>query len=292
MSEPLKVGLVGAGPWANMVHAPVIANHPETQLVGVWARRAEAAAETAGRNNAQAFGSFDELLEQVDAVAFCVPPNVQAELAITAAKAGKTLLLEKPIALELDAAERLVAAVDEAGVGTVVLLSMRYAQPVKDFLASVGSIGRPLGGRVAWVSGALKPESPFATPWRLERGALLDLGPHAIDIIDAALGAVVGVKAGGDLQGWISLILEHESGATSNVGLCATAGIASRSGIEVFGEDGELELDLRSAADATSMMNVPAALAAVARGEKTDAPDIHRGLHLQRIINNAEGQLR
>ena len=192
----------------------------------------------------------------------------------------------------LDAAERLVAAVDEAGVGTVVLLSMRYADAVKEFLGGIGAIGRPLGGRVAWVSGALKPESPFATPWRLERGALLDLGPHAIDLIDAALGPVVSVTARGDLNGMVSLILEHDTGATSTASLCATAAIESKSGIEVYGEDGELVLDLRAAADATSMMNVPAALAARARGQASDAPDIHRGLHLQRIISDAEAQLR
>jgi hypothetical protein len=40
------------------------------------------------------------------------------------------------------------------------------------------------------------------------------------------------------------------------------------------------------------MMNVPAALAARARGQASDAPDIHRGLHLQRIISDAEAQLR
>jgi predicted dehydrogenase len=291
VAEKVKVGLVGAGPWANMVHAPILANSPDTELVGVWARRREAAEKLAGKHGATAFADYHAMLQRCDAVAFCVPPNVQAEMALDAAKAGKTLLLEKPIALDLAAAERLVDAVDAAGVRTVVLLSLRYAEPVTQFLADAKTIGRPLGGRIAWVSGALKDGSPFATPWRLERGPLPDLGPHALDLIDAALGPITHVTAAGDPLGWVSLLCRHDNGATSTVDLCATAG-ASVTTIEVYGESGSATKDCSSAADATSMMRVAAALAAAHRGEQTDAPDIHRGLHLQRLLEHAEAQLR
>jgi predicted dehydrogenase len=291
VDEKVKVGLVGAGPWAHMVHAPILANHPETELVGVWARRAEAAEELANKHKATTFADYAAMLDRCDAVAFCVPPNVQAEMAVVAAREGKTLLLEKPIALDLAAAEHLAAAVDAAGVRTVLLLSMRYAETVRSFFEQAKTIGKPLGGRVAWVSGALKHGSPFATPWRLERGPLPDLGPHALDLIDGALGPITQVKASGDPLGWVSLLCEHANGATSTVDLCATAGAASVSSVEVYGEEGSATLDASRAADATSMMRVPAALAAAHRGEATDAPDVHRGLHLQRLLHQAESQL-
>ncbi|MEY2474442.1 MAG: hypothetical protein QOK28_3771 [Actinomycetota bacterium] len=275
-----------------MVHAPILANSPETELVGIWARRPEAAEKLAAKHGSLAVASYEELLDRCEAIAFCVPPDVQAELAVQAAKAGKTLLFEKPIALDLGAAQRLVDAVDAAGVRTVLLLSLRYAEPVAAFLEQAKTIGRPLGGRVAWVSGALRQGSPFATPWRLERGPLPDLGPHAIDLVDAALGPVVAVKASGDRLGWVSLLLTHDTGATSTVDLCANAGAGSVTSVEVYGYAGAATLDASNAADATSMMRVPAALAAAARGEETTAPDIHRGLHLQGIIDAAEGQLR
>jgi predicted dehydrogenase len=291
VAEKVKVGVVGAGPWAIMVHAPILAGHPETELVGVWARRPEAAEKLAGKHGAKPFTDYAALLDACEAVAFCVPPNVQAEMAVTAAKAGKTLLLEKPIALDLAAAQRLVDAVDAAGVRTVVLLSLRYADPVRAFLAEAANIGKPLGGRVGWVSGAFKTGSPFATPWRLENGPLPDLGPHALDLIDAALGPIGEVKASGDPLGWVSLLCTHENGATSTVDLCASAG-GMMSSIEVFGDAGAAKLDASTAADATSMMNVPTALAAAHRGEVTDAPDVHRGLHLQRTLESAASQLR
>src|SRR4051812_37315825 len=104
-----------------MVHAPILTNSPETELVGVWARRPDAARELAQKHDSQAHDDYQSLLDACDAVAFCVPPNVQADMAVEAAKAGKTLLLEKPIALDLRAAEHLVDAIDAAGVRTVLL---------------------------------------------------------------------------------------------------------------------------------------------------------------------------
>lgn len=97
---PVKVGLVGAGPWARAVHARVLAAGPETRLTSVWARRAEAARETAEPHGAAAVTRFEELLDGCEAVAFAVPPAVQAELAPLAAKAGKALLLEKPLGVD------------------------------------------------------------------------------------------------------------------------------------------------------------------------------------------------
>src|SRR5690348_7189167 len=102
--EPVEVGLVGAGPWAATMHGPVLAAGPQTRLSAVWARRPDAAAELAARLGTHAAGSFEELLDRCEAVAFAVPPDVQSTLAPRAARAGKALLLEKPLALDLSAA--------------------------------------------------------------------------------------------------------------------------------------------------------------------------------------------
>jgi predicted dehydrogenase len=83
-----KVGLVGAGPWAAMFHAPMISGSPDATLAAVWARRPEAAAEIAQEYGASVAETFDDLLAGCDAVAFAVPPDVQADLAPRAAAAG------------------------------------------------------------------------------------------------------------------------------------------------------------------------------------------------------------
>ena len=289
MSE-LQVGLVGAGPWARMVHAPMLAHHPGTRLAGVWARRPEAAAEVAEANGSRACASVDELLDGCDAVAFAVPPDVQAELAVKAARAGKTLLLEKPVALSLDAARGLADAVDEAGVGSQVLLTWRYAAAVRQFLADVASAsagpGPPVGGRGHFLGGG-SLAGPFATPWRLEHGPLLDLGPHIIDLLDAALGRVVGVRAHGDPRRWVGLLLEHESGAVSEASLTAhTPIVPHRSGVEVYTEAGAVEVDTAAAVGPEAVTTVVDELLLTAAG--TPHPlDVHRGLHLQQVIHDA-----
>lgn len=88
--SPVRTGLVGAGPWARAAHAPILTGGPETDLVGVWARRPEAAEELAAEYGCPSFTDYDALLDSCDAIAFAVPPEVQGELALRAALAENT----------------------------------------------------------------------------------------------------------------------------------------------------------------------------------------------------------
>ncbi|MEU7891863.1 Gfo/Idh/MocA family oxidoreductase [Nonomuraea sp. NPDC049152] len=281
--EPLAVGLVGAGPWAEMAHAPMLARGPHTRLAGVWARRPEAAA----RLGAPVYERIEELFDAVEAVAFCVPPAVQAELGVLAAKAGKALLLEKPLAADLDGARRLADAVAEAGVPSQMLLTMRYSPQARDFLARCAEVGA-FGGHAAAISNTLPQGGPFATPWRLERGALLDVGPHVIDLLDAALGKVVGVRAHGDPLRWTGLLLDHEGGAVSEVSLSMAAPESSPTRVEVYGAAGIVRLP---AIEDDPLDVVAEEFAATVRRGGGHPLDAARGLHLQEIIAEAEAQL-
>jgi predicted dehydrogenase len=273
-----------------MVHAPVIAAGPETRLAGVWARREDAASALAARFGVPTFATPEALFEACDAVAFAVPPAVQAELAVRAAKAGKAVLLEKPIAGDLDSARHLVDAIQTAGVVSMVVLSWRYAEAVRTFLAQAGTLA-PIGGRGAFISGGLLG-GPFATPWRLERGPLVDLGPHVIDLLDAALGRVTRVRAHGDLHGWVGLQLEHESGAVSDASLCATALAETHvAGVEVYGPRGSAAVDCGAAVGVASFATLRAEFAAAVASGTAHPLDARRGLHLQALIADAEAQL-
>ncbi|WP_042364120.1 Gfo/Idh/MocA family protein [Streptacidiphilus neutrinimicus] len=288
MSDRLTVGLVGAGPWAGMAHAPALAAGPATELAGVWARRTEAAAELGGRFGAPAFARLEELFDACEAVAFCVPPDVQAELALRAVRAGKAVLLEKPLAMELEGARRLADAVAEAGVVSQMVLTARYTAATREFLTRAQAV-RPLGG-VGVFTGSLQ-DGPFATPWRLERGALLDLGPHLVDLLDAALGRVVAVRAQGDPLGWVALTLEHESGALSQAGMTAFAGgslPAPR--VEVFGADGHARLAWPEALE-EPFTRMVAEFAQAVRTGAGHPLDARHGLRLQELLAQAEAQL-
>ena len=285
----VRVGVVGAGPWASMVHAPVFAAGPETELSGVWARRPEAAAKLVERHGGVVFDDVDALFEASDAVAFAVPPDVQAALAVRAAAAGRALVLEKPIALSLADAERLAEAA--AAVPSLVVLSWRYAASVRAFLQQTAA-ATPLGGRGIFASGAALG-GPFATPWRLEQGPLYDLGPHVLDLLDAAMGPIVDVRATGDPLGWITLACAHESGATSSASLTMSTAIQPhRAGVEVYTADRVLELDCTAAVGVEAFATLRAELAGlVASGATHPTLGVERGLHLQRLIDAAARQL-
>ncbi|MEV4009931.1 Gfo/Idh/MocA family oxidoreductase [Nonomuraea angiospora] len=282
--EPVAVGLVGAGPWARMAHAPMLAKGPHTRLAGVWARRPEAAAQL----GAPVYERIEELFDVCEAVAFCVPPAVQAELAVRAARAGKALLLEKPLADTLDGARRLAGAVAEAGVASQLVLTLRYAIQTRTFLTRCAEI-QPFGGHAANISGTLLGDHPFATPWRLERGALLDVGPHVIDLLGAALGPVTGVRAHGNPLGWIGLLLEHEGGAVSETSLCMTAvGEPPPPTFAVYGRTGSAVLPHF---DDDPLDTIAEEFAATVRNGGGHPLDAAHGLRLQEIIAEAESQL-
>lgn len=286
----IDVGLVGAGPWAHLVHGPMLAAGPETRLAAVWSRRIDAATALAAQLGGVAVERFEELLDACDAVAFSVPPAVQAELAAVAATRGKAVLLEKPIAEDLDGAEHLADAIARAGVVSQLVLTWRYTAGVRAFLQRARAL-RPFGGRGSFVSGGLL-SGPFATPWRLQHGALLDLGPHVIDLLDAALGEVVGVRAHGASLGWTGLLLEHESGAVSEASLCGTAGIEPHAAsVSVFSNGGSAEVDCVAATGAETFATLRAEFAAAVAAGEPHALDVHRGLHLQRVIAAAQAEL-
>jgi predicted dehydrogenase len=290
VTEPLAIGLIGAGPWARMVTGPMLAAGPQTRLSGVWSRTAAHAQELGAELHVRAFDDLGALFDSCAAVAIAVTPAAQPDLAIRAARAGKTLLLEKPLGEDVDKARRIVDAVGETGVGTLVMLTYRFDPGLPAFLAEAARVD-PIGGRACFISGAFLG-GPFAHGWRLERGAVLDIGPHVLDMIEAAMGAIVAVQAVGDPFGWVSVSCTHASGATSSVSMCCNAATATgRTEIEVYSPRGVALFDGRAVDRAGRADRIRTELVAVAGGAHHPA-DAAQALHLQQLIAEIEAQLR
>jgi len=249
----------------------------------------QAAAELAQQYDAVPTSDLDELFAQVDALAFAVPPSVQADLATRAAQAGKHLILEKPIAANLPDAQRFADAVASAGVASLVMLTLRFAQQTRDWLAGITATDGWRGGDVRWLSGALLGGNYATSRWRQDpaSGALADIGPHAFDLLDAALGPITDVLAAhrGPDDLW-QVLLEHEGGITS------TATLSLRMPVQptvveysVYGDHGFRTLGRGGApADSyTALLDDFAAM--VACGTTTHPCDVRRGVHLARVVD-------
>jgi predicted dehydrogenase len=215
LARPLRFGLVGTGYWARAAHARALADTPGIELAAVWGRNQDAAATLAASFGAAVHADFDAFLADIDAVAFSVPPEVQSELAVRAANAGKHLLLEKPLALSAEASGALVAAAESAGVASVVFFTSRFQPDARAWLDEVTSAGGWAGGQAAWLASVYAESSPFNTPWRREKGALWDLGPHVVSVLWAILGPVEAVTADTGRGDLTHLVLHHRGGATS-----------------------------------------------------------------------------
>ncbi|MGY1917104.1 Gfo/Idh/MocA family protein [Blastococcus sp. SYSU DS0973] len=263
----MRFGVLGTGHWARAVHATALAEHPSAELVGVWGRDLAKAKALGAEFEVPGYHDVDALLAGVDAAAIALPPDVQAPLAVRAAEAGKHLLLEKPIALDVAGADRVVDAVRGSGVASVVFFTFRFQAATSTWLTQAART-RLAGGSGSWLSSLAG--SPFATsPWRQEHGALWDIGPHALSLLVPALGPVVAVQAGAGLRDTVHLVLTHDSGAASTVTLSHTVAPMS-TGIEfyVHGDAGRLVVlpDVDAPVDAFQVAVDELGAAAVAGG--------------------------
>jgi predicted dehydrogenase len=169
------------------------------------------------------------------------------------------------------------------------MLTNRFDPRLDDFVAEAARIG-PVGGRGCFISGAFLG-GPFARGWRLERGAVLDIGPHLLDLLEAGLGEIVGVQATGDPLGWVSVNCSHASGATSSASMCCAAATGGRTEIEVYSAAGVAAYDARAVDHEARADRIRSDLVAVAGGADHPA-NVARTLHLQQLIADIETQLR
>lgn len=290
----MRFGLIGTGPWAERVHGPALARAEGIELVGVWGRSAERAGALADTLGVDPYDDVDALVADVDAVAFAVPPAVQADLAPRVAAAGRHLLLEKPVALDPGRARAVGDAVAAAGVASVVFFTDRFVPSARAWFDEVRGLGGWRGGWLRWFSALQDEANPFgASPWRHEQGALWDIGPHAISTLTAALGPIRAVRAVGGDADLVVLTFTHESGATSTATLSAFAPLAA-CGFEasVWGEHGLLPMPPRPEGAVVEPFRTAARELVEAAGSGTAHPiDVAFGVHVVELLADAAHQL-
>ena len=209
--KQLGIGMIGYG-GIGRVHAlayraiPFHYGLPSeiVNMVGVATSREETAV-TAAREIGCDYWTADyhELLARpdIDLVDICVPNYKHEEIVVAAAEAGKHIYCEKPLAMDVAEGQRMVAAVERAGVHSQMTFNFRFFPALirAKQLVEEGFLGRVFSFRGRYYrSSYINPEKPLS--WRLRKdvsggGALFDLGSHILDIIYYLLGEVDSVQA-------------------------------------------------------------------------------------------------
>ncbi len=186
--ETLGVAVVGTG-WVAGEHIRAYQANPHTEVRAIVSRnrdRGHAKAEEYGLQNCRGY-DLDEMLEApgINIVSICTPHHLHAEQGVACAQAGKHLLLEKPVALNLEELRRLQAAVAAAKVRTLVSFVLRWNplfQTIRSLLAE-GVVGKLFYGEVDYFH-AIGPQYS-GYEWNIKKevggSSLLTAGCHAVD---------------------------------------------------------------------------------------------------------------
>lgn len=295
----LRFAVLGTGYWAWWCHGTVLAGRSDVDFVGFWGRdatKADAVAARVGRG--RGFTDLDVLLDAVEAVAIALPPDVQAPLAARVAKAGKHVLLDKPLALDPVAADEVVAAVADSGVASLSFMTYLFQAEVAawlDHLRELAAAHGPWEGVAVSCAGSIDtPGNPYIdSVWRREHGGLWDWGPHALSLVLSLLPPVERVSAVRAVRDTVHLGLEHAGGPLSSLTLTVTAPqSAQECVVTVWGPGGRHTLSLptgtlREAYDRA----VDQFVEAVARASRSHPLDAAYASRFVAVLDAAERQL-
>jgi predicted dehydrogenase len=193
----LRTALVGCGKVAG-IHAEALTGSSLSKLVAVCDRDRLRAEQFAAKYGGAPFTDLAALLEHAhpDAVVVCTPHPLHAEATVAAAEAGAHVLVEKPMAANIEDCDRMIEATRKSGVLLGVVSQRRFYEPVRRMKAAIdaGKIGKPILGvfqMYSWRDDAYYQSDPWRGTWSGEGGGVLvNQSPHQLDILQWLMGPI------------------------------------------------------------------------------------------------------
>ena len=200
-AAPVRIALVGCGR-ISRTHFGAIGQVPGLRLSGVC-DIVEARAREAGEQlQVPWFTDYSAMLAQAecDAVAICTPSGLHPEHGMLAARAGKHVVCEKPMAITLAAADELVRTCDDSGVHLFVVKQNRLNPPIQLLRRALekGRFGRIYlaNTTVRWTRPQeYYDQAPWRGTWEYDGGAIMNQASHYVDLIQWLVGPVESIMA-------------------------------------------------------------------------------------------------
>lgn len=235
----LRLGVIGTGS-LGFHHARILSTMPGIAMQGIHDSNAGRRAEVAAQLGVTAHDDREALLDRVDAVVIAVPTSAHEEVALAAIERGVHMLIEKPIAPTLEAADRIVDAADAAG--TLVMIGH-----VERFNAALRACEPYLEEPLFVESHRLAPFNPRGT----DVAVVLDLMIHDVDLVlslmkrEVSALSAVGVPVLTPSVDIANARLEFEGGGVANL-TASRVSLERMRKIRFFQRSGYISLDLAS----------------------------------------------
>lgn len=201
MPKKLKCVLIGCGRIAPR-HIDVLLNLPNVELAGVCDLKADRLQRAADASGAKPFLDYMEMVRTIrpDLVAVLTHSGSHAAIACDVVPHTANVIVEKPMALTLDDADRMIDTCDRAGVGLFVVQQNRYNRPVVKLREALdaGRFGKLSLGtvRVRWCRGqAYYDQDAWRGTWKDDGGVFANQASHHVDLLQWLMGPVESVQA-------------------------------------------------------------------------------------------------
>ena len=257
MSSTLRFGIIGCGVIGS-THAEAIASLPDAQLVAVADTGPANAQRLANTYGARAYTNLQEMVarEELDIVNICTPSGYHREHACAAMRAGKHVIVEKPIEITLAAIDEMLRVQQEMGVKLAVISQHRFDPASRQVhtLSEEKAFGRLVLGNVIvpwWRSQAYYDSGAWRGTWAIDGGGvLMNQSIHSIDLLQWFMGPVHSLYAYTDrlahrmeTEDVAVAVLRFKNGALGTIAATTGAypGVTTR--IEIFGDKGSAMIE-------------------------------------------------
>lgn len=253
----VRFAIVGCGTIARF-HAAAIERIPEAELGGVYSESRSSSERFVQEYPAKIFDSYEQLLESenIDAVCICTPSGLHTRQAVAAMEAGKSIVVEKPMSLSLEDADRLIQTALRTGAKVCVISQFRFSAAVREVRRALdaGAFGKVVSGSLSmkyFRSHEYYASGGWRGTWDMDGGGcLMNQGIHGIDVFRYLMGPVKKLTAitknqtrRVEVEDSAAAVLEFANGAVGTIQGSTTCCPGYPRRIEICGDEGSVVLE-------------------------------------------------
>ncbi len=251
--KPVRFGLVGAGRIAQ-AYAQALQATELVEVVGVVDVRDDAGSALAGQLGCPALTSHEALIDSVEAVLVCTPPASHPSIAVDFLGSGVHVMSEKPLAMSIDEAAKMVDASNTSGALLTMASKFRY---VDDVVRAQSIVASGILGEIILFENSFASRVDMASRWNAQPsvsggGVLIDNGTHSVDIARLFLGPITAVMAAEgkrvqtvEVEDTVQLFLRSADGARATIDLSWSVDKERDNYIDIYGSEGTIRIGWR-----------------------------------------------